>query len=163
MILLNETWDFASVSLYGSLLVRAVTLSIWSNHSLNDYGSLALNLGKSWMNCKFSWSAEDLLMLCGASVVYWCKCLYYVLALIDASRDQLLTCWSHGGCDELVVQCYQFVCLCFLASICWMNVNMWSVWYDGVGCGLTWCLIWVICGICIIYIPNASSCIFCLG
>ena len=47
MVLLNEPWDFANASSYGLLLVRAMTLSIVSNHSSNDCGSLALKMGIS--------------------------------------------------------------------------------------------------------------------
>ena len=47
IVLLNEPLDFMKASLYGSLFVSDVALSICSNHSLKDCRSLALNMGIS--------------------------------------------------------------------------------------------------------------------
>ena len=73
MVMLNKPYDFAMASLYGSLLVNDATLSIKSNHSSNNCGSLAFNTGILLIKCKFSWSEEDLAVLYSASVVCWCK------------------------------------------------------------------------------------------
>ena len=71
------------MSLLESLFINDQMLSICSNHSSKDWGSLALNMGISLMKCKFSWREEDLVILFRVSVACGVDGVCYLLILFD--------------------------------------------------------------------------------
>ena len=63
------------------------------------------------MKCKVSCRADDLAMLCRASMVFGVSVVYCELVLFDVSRKQPPTGQHQGESDEPGVQCGQIVCL----------------------------------------------------
>ena len=109
--------DFARASMYGFFFVKDATLSICTNHLSKDCQSLAINMGISLMNCKFSWCVEDLVMLFNAFVVCWCKhCVLYVNSV-----------WHLKSFNNWFVGLYQFVKVCDLSKVCKLDAHWFLV------------------------------------
>ena len=80
---------------YRGLYLLMMWLSICSNHSSKDWGSLALEIGISLIKC--SWNEDDLVILFNASVVCWWNCwvpcVSYACLWNNSTMDWLLD-WS---------------------------------------------------------------------
>ena len=87
--------------------MSVATLSVCSNKSSKDCGSLALEIGM-FMKYWFSWKVDDLIMLCKASIVcqwrHWVLCVSFVWCWYDSTTD-----WLNSYGVRFGLCCFRYV------------------------------------------------------